>query len=204
MRVLFLGSDESPLVTWLRSVREEVVSAMQPIDVTFVRAYSPDIVVVYGYRYIITKDVLAECANRVINLHISYLPWNRGADPNLWSFVEGTPKGVTIHHVDDGIDTGDIIAQRRMFFSEVDTLRTSYERLQVEAQALFREHWPDIRAGRSYRQQQDSRGTYHRLKDRDVLSHILVDGWDTPIRALEEYGRVSGLVKSAGASSSGA
>jgi methionyl-tRNA formyltransferase len=187
MRVLFLGSDDSSLVAWLRSVGEEVVATAKPIDVAFLDEYSPDMLVVYGYRHIIKKDVLVQCAGKVINLHISYLPWNRGADPNVWSFVEDTPKGVTIHYVDEGIDRGDIIAQRRVVFSEADTLRTSYEQLQVEIQALFKEHWPDIRAGKCNRRQQDGKGTYHRLKDKERFSHLLISGWDTPIKLLEEY-----------------
>ena len=54
---------------------------------------------------------------RAINLHISYLPWNRGADPNLWSAV-GMPKGVTIHYINDGFDTGDILFQKAILFVE--------------------------------------------------------------------------------------
>ena len=43
---------------------------------------------------------------------MSYLPWNRGADPNFWSILEDTPKGVTIHIMDESIDTGDILYQK--------------------------------------------------------------------------------------------
>ena len=38
-------------------------------------------------------------------MHISYLPFNRGAHPNYWSFKDNSPKGVTIHFIDNGIDT---------------------------------------------------------------------------------------------------
>ncbi len=52
----------------------------------------------------------------IINLHISFLPWNRGAHPNFWSFYDDTPKGVTIHLIDEGIDTGAIIYQKEITF----------------------------------------------------------------------------------------
>ena len=40
----------------------------------------------------------------IVNLHISYLPFNRGSHPNYWSFVENTPKGVSIHEIDEQIE----------------------------------------------------------------------------------------------------
>jgi len=187
MKILFLGSSESPLVKWLQSVGEEVVATMKPIDVAFLDAHSPDFIVSYGYRHIIKKDVLIRYTGRAINLHIAYLPWNRGADPNFWSFVEDTPKGVTIHYLDEGVDTGDIIVQKQVTFSESDTLRTSYDKLQEEIQALFRDNWASIRALECNRKKQEGKGTFHRLKDKEELSHLLTRGWDTPITVLEEY-----------------
>jgi methionyl-tRNA formyltransferase len=190
MKVLFLGSSQSPLIGWLQSVGEEVIATMGPIDVAFLGTHSPDFIVSYGYRHIIKKDVLLRYTDRAINLHIAYLPWNRGADPNFWSFVEGTPKGVTIHYLDEGIDTGDIIAQKQVTFSESDTLRTSYDKLQEEIQALFKDNWASIRTGECSRKKQEGKGTFHRLKDKERLSHLLSRGWDTPITVLEEYARV--------------
>jgi len=73
--------------------------------------------------------------NRAINLHPSLLPWNRGAHSNFWSFLEDTPKGVTIHIIDEGIDTGDILLQKKIKFDQSkETLRSSYGRLQQELQ----------------------------------------------------------------------
>jgi len=160
---------------------------MEPIDVAVRDAYSPDCIVSYGYRHIIKNDVLLRYTVRAINLHISYLPWNRGADPNFWSFVEDTPKGVTIHYLDEGVDTGDIIVQKRVTFSESDTLRTSYDKLQEEIQALFKDNWASIRTGGCHRKRQQGKGTFHKLKDKERLSHLLTRGWDTPITVLEEY-----------------
>lgn len=188
MKVLFLGPGESPLVGWLRTVGEEVVAVSRRIDVAFLDAHAPDFIVSYGYRHILKRDMLDRMHGRAINLHVSYLPWNRGADPNLWSFIDETPKGVTIHHLDEGIDTGDIIVQKQLAFGETDTLRTSYDALQEEIRALFRESWADIRTGRCSRKEQRGGGTLHRLADRDRLSHLLTRGWDTPVRVLQEYG----------------
>ena len=47
----------------------------------------------FGYRFILPGDLLARFPDRAVNLHIAYLPWNRGAHPNVWSAYEGTPAG---------------------------------------------------------------------------------------------------------------
>ena len=143
----------------------------------------------YGYRYIIKKDILDKLCNSAINLHISFLPWNRGADPNFWSFIEGTPKGVTIHHLDEGVDTGDIIVQKEIEFDSDnnDTLATSYDKLQQEIQQLFMLNWVDIKDGNIPRKRQVGKGSLHKAKDKESISHILTDGWNTPISVLEDY-----------------
>jgi len=120
----------------------------------------------------------------VINLHISLLPWNKGADPNLWSFLEDTPKGVTIHYVDRGVDTGDILAQQQVDYLPEDTLRTSYDRLSKAIEDLFKRVWPDIRAGGLKSLPQPGGGTYHRLNDRAVFNYLLEEGWNTSVEGL--------------------
>ena len=78
---------------------------------------------------------------QAINLHISYLPFNRGAHPNFWSFVDNSPKGVTIHEIDEGLDTGPIIHQKKLSFNikkkESDTFFKTYKILNNEIQKLF-------------------------------------------------------------------
>jgi methionyl-tRNA formyltransferase len=189
MKILFLGPSESPLMAWLNSVGEEVVATTEPIGLAEIQDHTPDFIVSYGYRHIIKRDVLDNYKDKVINLHVSYLPWNRGADPNFWSFIENTPKGVTIHYIDEGIDTGDLIAQKTVSFSKNETLRTSYNQLQDEIQALFRESWFDFRAGKCDRKKQEGPGTLHKRKDKNNLLHLLTAGWDTPTTVLEEYAK---------------
>jgi len=189
MRVLFLGDPANRLVSWIRQSGDEVLATDAPLRVEEVREKSPDIIVSYGYRHILSETSLAVPRRGAVNLHISYLPWNQGADPNFWSHVEGTPKGVTLHWMDAGVDTGDIIAQQAVSFAPDDTLRSSYEKLQKEIQALFQKHWPAIRAGTAPRKPQQGPGTSHRK--RDMLPHqgALSKGWDTPLSALPRLPR---------------
>jgi methionyl-tRNA formyltransferase len=177
MNILYLGP-QSPLVDFLSM--ETVRRTEEPIS-DFGNA---DFVISYGYRHIIrNKEELKRMDGRAINLHISYLPWNRGADPNLWSWIDETPKGVTIHYIDPGIDTGDIIVQEKVDLPSEETLRSSYALLQHRIQKLFFKHWRHIRDGHCHRVQHRG-GTFHTTRDRETVEKWLTSGWDTPVREL--------------------
>ncbi len=182
MRILILGPTDSPFTSIIRKHGNETVNITEPVDVDFLKKNAIDFIVSYGYRYLLRTPVLKFLPDQIINLHISYLPWNRGADPNLWSFLENTPKGVSIHYIDEGIDTGDIIVQKKVFFNlKAETLATSYHKLQNEIVLLFEQIWPEIVNGTNPRKRQNIAGSYHKTSDKKKYEHLLVKGWDTPI-----------------------
>lgn len=187
--VLFLGYPDCPLIEWLQDRGDHVAHTMERLDGRRARSFNADFLVSYRYRHILKADVLDQFPDRAVNLHASLLPWNRGADPNLWSFLDDTPKGVTLHYIDEGIDTGDIIAQREIVFdAPTETLASTYRRLDTAIQHLFRDHWDAIKSGRCPRRPQPPGGSVHRLKDRDAVNHLLYRGWDTPVEALRRGG----------------
>lgn len=192
MKILLLGSDNPEcvkLLQYLRAQGEDAVFVAEKITPEKVREFAPDIIVSYNYRYILKPDVFDLPRLGTINLHVSYLPWNKGAHPNFWSHLEGTPKGVTIHYIDAGVDTGDIIAREEMDFSDNDTLKTSYEKLHRAIQRLFAEYWPMIKAGTAPRVTQEGEGTLHRMKDKEQFDFLLQkNGYDTPIKELAARG----------------
>jgi len=143
MKILVLSSSKE-ISDWLYEKGYHVFCMIEQIPtIQFVQEF--DWIISYGYRHIIKQDVIDAINGNIINLHISYLPWNRGADPNFWSFKENTPKGVTIHKVDAGIDTGPILVQKIVEFKDdEDTLRKTYDRLQREIVLLFFESWEKI------------------------------------------------------------
>jgi len=171
-------------VNFLTSCGDIIITTEDRITIESSELLETDFIVSYGYRHIIKEDIVKAFKGRAINLHISLLPWNRGADPNLWSFLEDTPKGVTIHYIDRGIDTGDIIVQEEVVFLQQETLRTSYERLSLAIEDLFIRAWPDIRNSKIQPIKQSTGGSSHCLKDRSNFEHLLVMGWDTPVAEL--------------------
>ncbi|MEK7775438.1 MAG: formyltransferase family protein [Candidatus Zixiibacteriota bacterium] len=190
--ILFLGPDDSPLLQWLRESGETVVHTAERINHEFLQRHNIGFLVSFGYRHIIKKDMLDLLPGRAINLHISLLPWNRGADPNLWSWVDNTPKGVTIHYLDEGVDTGDIIYQKEVLFDPAkETLASSYATLQSEIVALFKAHWQEIKSGACPRIPQRGVGSTHRVKDKEPLASILNEGWDTSVSLLRKHHTIS-------------
>lgn len=185
MNVLLLGPASEAIAAVVCTTGDTVSRCDEPFDAAYLKANRIEFAVSYGYRHILREPVLAYLPDRVVNLHISLLPWGRGADPNLWSFLEKTPKGVSIHCVNKGLDTGNLIAQQTMEFDESkETLRSTYEKLNVAIITLFVEHWEQIRSGTCPSCPQKMGGSYHSLKDKERFLSLLTAGWDTPVHKL--------------------
>jgi methionyl-tRNA formyltransferase len=182
MKILYLGYNNSLVYEFLKT-NYNVTLTQDKIDSThYVKSF--DWIVSYGYTHIIKKDIINSVNNPIINLHISYLPYNRGADPNFWSWVENTKKGITIHFIDEGIDTGDILVQKEISFTNNETLAFSYNVLRNEIEKLFIENFDNIIKGIILPKKQEGIGTFHLKKDLDKYKHLLTHGWETPIKNL--------------------
>ncbi len=111
----------------------------------------------------------------VVNIHPAMLPYNRGCYPNVWSIVDETPAGVTLHYVDPGIDTGDIISQQHVRVDPWDTGQSLYTRLETACLDLLREAMPAVLAGEAPRVRQPRGGTFHLKKDVRRIDEIRLD-----------------------------
>lgn len=125
-----------------------------------------DLVVSYGYRHLITQQTIDSSPAKIVNLHISLLPWNRGAHPNFWAFFDDTPTGVTIHLIDAGLDTGPIIFQKSIDLdANAHTFESSYAKLNSEIQNMFAEHAHEILNGNFVARPQIGTGSAHKMSD---------------------------------------
>lgn len=137
-----------------------------------------DLIISFGYRHIFKPVLLDSLPCPIINLHIAYLPFNRGAHPNFWSFYDNTPAGVTIHLIDQGIDTGPILYQKAVDFEPQDqTFRQTYGRLVTQIELLFIANLNEIVSGNWTAKPQKGEGTLHYVKDLPSA----FGGWDTLI-----------------------
>ena len=152
-------------------------------------ATRPRLVISYNYDYIIPQSVIQIANANMINLHISYLPWNRGFSPNIWSFIDDTPKGVTIHELTAGLDRGDIIVQQEMEFEvNKETLVSTYDALNKAISELLKNNWDSIWNGSYTSIPQGGEGTYHSMRDLDELRSRIKFSWNDNVSSfLERY-----------------
>jgi methionyl-tRNA formyltransferase len=143
-----------------------------PEGLAWLRAKEPDWLISVLFGYLLGPEARAVPTYGGLNLHLSLLPFNRGANPNVWSIVDATPAGVTLHYLDDGVDTGDIVAQQVVPVSPTDTGATLYGRLESAALALFQQSWPQIASGAPPRRRQPEGGSTHRVRDLAELDRI--------------------------------
>lgn len=175
-----------PLYEWLMT-KGCCLLYSEYITVDILRNYKPKLVISYNYADIIGEDVIEYMCGQCINLHISMLPWNRGSDPNFWSFVDDTPKGVTIHRVAKGLDTGDIIYQKALEFDEGnETFTSSYRVLQQSVVELLKQNWAELLNGSYEVFTQKGKGTYHRKCDMKNLLNGRDFAWDMTIKDFKE------------------
>lgn len=96
--------------------------------------FTPDLIVSLYYRYIITKDVIEICKNKIFNLHPSLLPKYRGCSSLTWAMIEKEDyAGYTYHYITEKVDAGNIILQKQIKIEEFDTQVTLYHRVMFEA-----------------------------------------------------------------------
>ncbi len=107
-----------------------------------------------------------------MNLHPGLLPFNKGAYPNVWTIVDRTPAGATLHHIDSYFDTGDIVAQAETSVDATDTGEELYRKLEDLSIQLFKDSWPAIKSGAVGRRPQLGVGTLHKKADVAAIDRI--------------------------------
>ncbi len=149
-RLVFFGVNDlgRHVLAWLasRGVAPILQVTSRP-SYSKIQAAQPLIGLSVGYRHILPEKVLALFPGGILNLHTSYLPYNRGMYPNVWPLLDGSPAGVTLHWIDKHVDTGPIVARRQCNVQPWDTAESLYHRLQDLGYHLFVETWPAIVKG---------------------------------------------------------
>lgn len=141
-----------------------------------IKELKPDIGLSILFGYILKPDFINLFPSGIINVHPSFLPYNRGQYPNVWSIIDRTPAGATLHYIDQGIDTGNIIAQEKIEIAPVDTGESLYKKLEILCLDLFKNTWPLIRSQKIVCKPQDRKmGTYHSKKDVSKIDEIDIE-----------------------------
>src|SRR5687767_10029004 len=117
--------------------------ARNPDFVEELRSLKPDVVVVMAYGQILPKALLEIPRHGCVNIHTSILPKYCGAAPIQWAILNGDAEtGVTLMKMDEGMDTGPIIAIERTPISDEDNAQTVHDRLGELGARLLVEKLP--------------------------------------------------------------
>ncbi len=117
---------------------------------------NPDMLITCAYGQIIPKEILDFPKYGCINVHASLLPKLRGGAPIQRAIMSGyKTTGITIMHMDEGMDSGDIITQKEVAIEEDDTLETLSEKLKIVGANLLIETIPLILSNEAPRAKQN-------------------------------------------------
>jgi methionyl-tRNA formyltransferase len=131
-----------------------------------------DIGILAWWPNILSNNIISLANTGFINTHNSYLPNNRGKHPYFWAIVEEIDYGVTIHWVDEGIDSGDIIKQKKIKYTWEDNSETIYLKSLKELIKLFSETYPLMKNKNIKSFPQKKNGSQHYSSELDKFSQI--------------------------------
>ena len=135
-----------------------------------------DLIILAWWPYILKENLIDIPELGGLNFHPSCLPYNKGKHPYFWSIVEDVPFGVTLHFIDTGIDSGDIVFQKQIARTWEDTGSTLYDRGKLEIVKLFKDSFNDIKNGiLKGNKQKSATGSFHLAREIEESSMINLD-----------------------------
>ena len=128
MNILYLTNEKADkkdeITNLLELYGESYIEYNNNISLNFVKSQKIDFILSDRYSHILDAEVLNYINGNAINTHPSLLPLNKGWQPIFFSVLNDDKIGVSIHIINEGIDTGDILLQKEINCCEEDTLRT--------------------------------------------------------------------------------
>jgi len=145
----------------------QVRKICSPANIELTRSLRPDVVFVFGWSQLISKELLDIPRLGCIGTHPALLPRNRGRHPLIWALVEGLQEsGLTFFYIDEGTDSGDILWQERFPINIEDDAADLYVRIKGLASDAIAEFLPQLASGTAPRVPQDhSQATYWRKRN---------------------------------------
>lgn len=190
------ASTQSYKAIWSASVEELArkngiaVHLTQRVDaetIDLVKCAEPDVIVVNSWYTRIPAELYNLPPHGTLNLHDSLLPKFTGFSPVLWALISGESEtGLTVHRMDDGLDTGDVLIQRSLPVGPADTGTELVLRAMNLIPAALRDALSALESGTAvWRPQNTADRTYfHKRSERDSL----ID-WSWPAEDLERFVR---------------
>lgn len=151
--------------------------------------YKIDWLFIIGWSQIASVDIINAPQRGVLGIHPTLLPQGRGRAAIPWAIIKNLEyTGVTMFKIDEGVDTGDIVLQKRVNIDKEEDSKSLYEKVNVAHEELIAEVYPLLESNEvSYTKQDEALATYWEgRKPEDGLLSIEMDVYyvERMIRAL--------------------
>ena len=134
----------------------EIERGLDDAALATIASWEPDFGLAIGWYYMIQASARELFPRGVAGIHASLLPRYRGGAPLVWAIINGEQTaGVTLFYLDDGVDTGDVIAQEAFSIEDEDTIATLLEKATDASVRLVCAQLPALAAGDAARIRQD-------------------------------------------------
>lgn len=167
---------------------DEVISYSGIVTADLVNELQVDWIISDRNGYILSEEVLSVVEGRALNSHPSLLPWCRGWQPIFFSLLSGLDVGVSIHLIDEGLDTGLIAYQQHVDTVEKDTLKTIHARCRLQILTGWVSILPHLRERVIEAFPQSGSGSYYSRAQFNTSFARLPKGWDTTVEELRSLG----------------
>jgi methionyl-tRNA formyltransferase len=126
------------------------------------------------FGHVFPKSFIDDSSSKIINLHPSYLPVGRGADPVAWGIIENRQQGATIHEIDEKLDNGRIISQEKI---DSDLAQNSGKIYQLIMESLKRQFIALLNSDNLGESgiEQEGEATYHNTRELEELKKKLLN-----------------------------
>jgi len=178
--IILCGKNYVSTSIWdfLEEQNENIVKVFKEPDLItadIISSYRPDIIITCYWPFLLKPEIFNIPQFGCINFHPGLLPLNRGWYPAMWPFIDGSQAGVTLHLIDEGADTGPILAQATIDLTELDDLGTIYSKSQELMISLFKDTWMKIKSDGIQLIEQSGNMTYHSKTEGNNLNEIKLD-----------------------------
>jgi methionyl-tRNA formyltransferase len=177
--------------SFVESARERGLPVFEPLHpnregfISEAARLAPDIVLAVGYLNRLGGRLLALPRVIAANFHASLLPAYRGKHPVFWALRNGEKWcGMTVHVMDAGLDTGDIIFQVRVRTRREDSVSSLYDRIMDRSEPLVARLVDSAACGRLPRRPQSETGASYFSSVSDEDFHL---DWSAPAETLRRW-----------------
>lgn len=139
-----------------------------------IKKAKPDLIVSILFNQILGKDIIAIPKRGVINLHPANLPDYKGVSPVFWALSNSEKSvGVSVHHINQGIDTGNILARQKIVVARGDTEDSLYWKLVNAGSKILLLTIDKIYSGKKVRLIKNIGGRYFSLPTKEAVRKYL-------------------------------